>query len=262
MLKIFIFSTWMLTFSQMTLGQANQKIYTGALGDSMTAGLNADAPFDQRNRNWSDGLEINSHAVRLAKKFGVDVISKNVSVSGSTIESLASQTAKLLEDNYKPDYVTILIGANDICKGDLRVEELSSLGKNLLAESIQMLIRANENVKIIVGAIPKIDFLYQLLHEDATCQENWRAFNICYKLLQSTKFERERGIVRWIAYNKMQKEVSALYPKNVKFTSKISEEIFGLEDISRIDCFHPNMSGQGKIAEATWQEGWYPDLRN
>ena len=262
MLKVFIFSAWMLTFSQMSSGQANQKIYTGALGDSMTAGLNADAPFDQRHRNWSDGLEINSHAVRLAKKFGVEVISKNVSVSGSRIENLASQTAKLLEDNYKPDYVTILIGANNICDGDLRVEGLSSLGKNLLSESIQSLIRANENVKIIVGAIPKIDFLYELLHEDATCQENWRAFNVCDKLLRSTKFQREKGVVRWNAYNEMQKEVSAMYPKNVKFTSKISEEIFGVEDISRIDCFHPNMAGQGKIAETTWQEGWYPDLTN
>lgn len=262
MFKALIFSTWLLNFSQISFGQAIQKIYTGALGDSMTAGLNADAPFDQRDRNWSDGKEIDSHAVRLAKKFGVEVISKNVSVSGSRIDSLASQTAKLLDDNYKPDYVTILIGANNICDGDLKPDELSAIGKNQLSDSIQALIRANENIKVIIGAIPKINFLYELLHEDTTCQENWRTFNVCYNLLQSTKFEREKGIVRWNAYNEIQKEVAAMYPKNVKFTSRLSDEIFTVEDISRIDCFHPNMAGQKKMAEVTWQDGWFPDLRN
>ncbi len=262
MFKALILATWLLNFSQISFSQQIQRIYTGALGDSLTAGLNADAPFDQRSRNWSDGKEIDSHAVRLAKKFGVEVVSKNVSVSGSRIDSLASQTAKLLEDNYRPDYVTILIGANNICDGDLRPEELSAISKNLLLDSIQALIRANENVKIIIGAIPKINFLYELLHGDTTCQENWRSFSVCYNLLQSTKFEREKGVVRWTAYNKMQKEVAAMYPKNVKFTSRISGEIFTVEDISRIDCFHPNISGQRKLAEITWQEGWYPDLRN
>jgi len=258
--KPLFFIVLVLTFSQMSYGQNAQKIYTGALGDSISSGLNADAPFDQRRKNWSDGSESNSHAERLAKKFGAEVISKNVSVSGSRLADLARQTASLLDNNYKPDYVTLLIGANNICDGNLKAEELSALGRDVLSDSINALIGANKNVKIIIGAIPSINYLYELLHEDTTCQENWRSFNVCYNLLQSTKLEREKGIARWISYNDMQKEVSAMYPQNVKFASKISGKIFGVEDISRIDCFHPNTAGQRKISELTWQEGWFSDL--
>jgi len=255
MIKPLIMSLFL--FSKMSLAQDQQRIYMGALGDSLTAGLNADAPFDQRDKSWSDGSAIESHAVRLEKKFGVPVSTKNVSVSGSRIEHLAKQTEKLLSDNYKPDYVTLLIGANDICDGNLKTDELSNLGSLALRQSLDALIAANSNVKILIGAVPNINYLYSLLYQDQECQENWRSLNICERLLLSTKFEREKGVVRWAAYNEMQRIVSALYTKNVKFVADIRGEIFELKDISRVDCFHPSTEGQRKIAEVTWQEGWF-----
>ena len=74
-----------------------------ALGDSLTAGVGSDAV---------ESTFVYQKAMRLAKQFGrVDVV--NLGVPGATSEDLIAGQLKVVI-NEQPDYVTLLIGVNDI----------------------------------------------------------------------------------------------------------------------------------------------------
>jgi hypothetical protein len=240
-----------------SFGQGAPKFMMGVLGDSISAGFNAERPLYQRDKNWADGVNVESHANILRKRLGFDVSSKNVSVSGALISDITNQTNLLLQNNFRPDYVTILIGANDICLGNRKPDELAQYGHGVLRESIGRIILVNPRVKVLVSAVPNIEHLYQLMNADPLCEENWRALNVCEKILSSTKFEREKGIARWKSYNQMLNNLESIYPANVRLSSAVSGDGLTIKDVSRVDCFHPSVLGQTNISRLTWQEGWF-----
>lgn len=231
--------------------------YIGSLGDSISAGFNAGGPLDQRDKSWSAGTAIESHAVRIKKQLGANVVVKNASKSGARIEEIAAQTQKLVGDNFAPDYVTYLIGANDVCGGSKTPGELAALGKKTLEDSLSLLKAANPQVKVLVAAVPNLLYLNELLKSDALCVSRWKAFNICASFMAGNIQEQNKGIERWKAYNQMLTQFADDHPENVKFSAKAGERIFLSKDVSRIDCFHPSVEGQKTLSEMTWGEGWF-----
>lgn len=258
MIYLSSFVVWCsLVATNLSMAQNLQKLTMGALGDSISGGFNAERPFYQRDKNWADGINIESHANLLRKLGNLEVISKNVSVSGAVTSDITNQTNLLLQNGFRPDYVTILIGANDICLGSRKPDELALYSKGVLEDSIRKIIEVNPKVKILISAVPNLNHLYSLMNVDPVCVENWRSLNICEKLLLSTKFEREKGVYRWNAYNKMLSEFPSRYPANVKFSSILIGNDLTTIDVSRVDCFHPSVVGQAEISRLTWEEGWF-----
>ena len=258
MIYLSSFVVWCsLVATNLSMAQNLQKLTMGALGDSISGGFNAERPFYQRDKNWADGINIESHANLLRKLGNLEVISKNVSVSGAVTSDITNQTNLLLQNGFRPDYVTILIGANDICLGSRKPDELALYSRGVLEDSIRKIIEVNPKVKILISAVPNLNHLYSLMNVDPVCVENWRSLNICEKLLLSTKFEREKGVYRWNAYNKMLSEFPSRYPANVKFSSILIGNDLTTIDVSRVDCFHPSVVGQAEISRLTWEEGWF-----
>ncbi len=231
--------------------------YLGSLGDSISAGFNAGSPLDQRDKSWSAGTAIESHAVRIKNQLGSNVVVKNASKSGAKTQDIVAQTQRLVGDNFAPDYVTYLIGANDVCGGTKEPGELAALGKKTLEESLTLLKAANPRVKVLVAAVPNLLYLNELLKSDAQCASRWKAFNICASFMGGNIQEQNKGIERWTAYNQMLSQFADDHPENVKFSSKAGERIFLSKDVSRIDCFHPSIEGQKTLSETTWSEGWF-----
>jgi len=231
--------------------------YLGSLGDSITAGFNAGGPLDQRDKSWSAGSGIESHAMRIKNQLEVNVVVKNASKSGAKIEDIPLQTQKLVEDQYAPDYVTYLIGANDICGASKTAEELAALGKKTLQDSLDRLKSANPQVKLLIAAVPNLLYLNELLKSDAKCVSRWKAFNICESFMGGNPEEQNKGVERWTAYNRMLGQFADDHPENVKFSGKSGDRIFLSKDLSRIDCFHPSIEGQKTLSEVTWSEGWF-----
>ena len=231
----------------------------GSLGDSISAGFNATGPLDHRDLSWSAGQNINSHAVRLKAKLNMDINVKNSSVSGAKIGEIPSQVKKLLSNDYKPDYVTILIGANDICGGQKNAEELASFGKKIFEDTIDSLTAVNPNVKVTIAAVPSLLYLNELLKTDTKCAKRWKALKICSAFMGDDPVEKAKGQARWEAFNAMAKQVSLEHPEQVKFASSAGEKIFKSEHVSRIDCFHPSLEGQKILAEQTWSESWFTE---
>ena len=231
--------------------------YLGSLGDSITAGFNAAGPLDQRDKSWSAGLGIESHAVRIKNQLGINVVVKNASKSGAKTEDIVAQTQKLVADRFVPDYVTYLIGANDVCGGTKAPRELAAIGKKTLEDSLALLKTANPRVKLLVAAVPNLLYLNELLKSDAQCASRWKAFNICTSFMSGNMAEQNKGIERWTAYNQMLSEFADDHAENVKFSGRVGDRIFLSKDVSRIDCFHPSIEGQKTLSEATWADGWF-----
>src|SRR5687767_5925957 len=90
-------------------------LVVGAVGDSITTAFNARNPSDNPSYSWAtgDAAAFSSHAARLAGLYPTcDVVTANVAASGARARDLESQVARLALR--APDYVTLMVGANDL----------------------------------------------------------------------------------------------------------------------------------------------------
>ena len=232
----------------------------GALGDSMTRGFDSGAVLDQPEHSWSTGYDgiVRSHSARLTQMFG-DVISYNVAVSGAKSWALPYQTVALLA-RARPDYVTILIGANDLCAWP--DDDTTGRGKleNGVRRSVEMLVAANPAVKILVVPVPD---MLQLREVGAAngCQLRWNITRFCPRLLGRSVTTQDLGSFasRLSDANESLADVAAAFPANVRFAADVARSVFSFDDVSKIDCFHPSVTGQDYLAEVTWRAGWFGD---
>ena len=233
----------------------------GSIGDSITVAFDARFPLANQGINWSTGTLsaqlVNSHALRLQDLMPDQVVgTKNFAIAGSMSSDVVKQAARLAK--FHPDYVTVLIGANDVCSW--QVNHLTQLQKyeSDIQLILKTLIASNEAVKILVSAIPNMPLLREIGAANG-CQSRWTSLHICPALLGSRQTDAERAAFagRWEDANEVLARVSAAFPENVKFASSVSEPIFIFSHLSRLDCFHPNVTGQNLLSETTWEESWF-----
>lgn len=128
----------------------------GSLGDSITVACNAAAVGDNPALSWSTGTDkrVNSHLKRLAVQLKSDVQGVNLAITGAKVLDLRAQTNALI--NHKPDYVTIEIGANDLCAWT------SDYTANILQFGIELrsniakIVESSPDVRILLASIPDI----------------------------------------------------------------------------------------------------------
>lgn len=232
-----------------------------SIGDSITAAFDARRPLANREINWSTGTRntnlVFSHALRLREILPEQrVRTRNFAVSGSKAPDVVRQAKRLAK--YKPDYVTVLVGANDVCAWSDDHEMQLAKYESDIRTILSTLIASNDEVKILVSAIPNMPLLREIgVRND--CQRVWSTVNICPALLGAdrTEIQRANFATRWQDANHVLERVSQEFPSHVKFAASVADPVFSYKHVSRIDCFHPNTEGQDFLAELTWQEGWY-----
>ncbi len=232
----------------------------GALGDSITAGFNNYRFGDNRDLSWSAGLDqkglVDSHAKRLQQILGPNIEVHNEAFVGATSKEMERETTRLLR--YKPDYVTLLVGANDICNwtGNY-AEELANYQKQV-STTVNRLVDANPNIRIVMPSIPDLLRVYEVgkAHE---CQERWDAMGLCPGLFarDRTGLERQQFGERLQQMNSILATIASSYPANIHFKPELANYQFPWEFLSPIDCFHPSILGHNKIAELTFDPTWH-----
>ena len=234
---------------------------SGSIGDSITAAMDARLPFANRGLNWSTGtrnaIMVNSHALRLrAMMPDKSVGTKNMAISGSRAPDVVEQAEKMAE--LRPDYVTVLVGANDVCSWNENHRDQMSDYESNMRTIINTLVASNDQIKILVSAIPNMPLLRDIGAANG-CQSRWSLLNICPALLGADRTDADRAgfADRWEDANEILERVSADFPQHVRFAASISKPIFNFGHLSSLDCFHPNVSGQDFLSEMTWKDGWY-----
>ena len=239
--------------------ESDHQWYTVSMGDSITAGFNTRWPGDFNNvrYNWSTGISnrVKSHLHRLKKIISQDVKAINVAKSRATSYGLVEQLQGIKAPTI--DYLTLLIGANDVCAWTEEFAEDLRKFRDNVKHIIDEVIATNGEVRIVLPAIPNMYRIYDQGKD--TCGWRWNYFKACPSLLSSARSDWERLEFRdrLIAANETLTKLADKYEKNVKFVREVFDFEFSREHVSRLDCFHPSIAGQNELARITWENGWY-----
>lgn len=234
---------------------AEEPLVMGALGDSITAGFNAQRVGDNRELSWStgNGAAIVSHLKRLSQLRQTPVTGHNEAIAGAVANDLNRQVTRLLAKN--PDYVTLAIGANDVCGWPADYDGVREAFKVQLASQIDRVIAARPNVKIMLAPVPNVPNIWAVAKDKPSCQARWDLFGSCLELLGSNATDESRAsfVRKWESINAAIAEIARGRQTNVVHDPELAHVEFTWEDLSPTDCFHPSVRGQNLLAEKTWQ---------
>jgi lysophospholipase L1-like esterase len=260
--------SFLITLGAFSLQAYGKPYVMGALGDSVSTATNSTGWGDKLRSSWSTGTSFGdslgeSHFQKLQKIYGKsEVKAYNKAVSGSESSDLGNQIQGL--SPYNPDYVTILMGGNDLCHmpiSHLRAKNIAvvdQLEENM-AKGITTLVKQNQNIKILLVPIPDLIQVREL-GQAKGCQWIWDLFQVCKPILPSQRTPGERANFAAILKEANQRlvQLAGRFPENVRIDPSIGDMDFEPDHISSRDCFHPSGAGQAFLAEKTWSQGWFP----
>lgn len=263
------------------------------IGDSMMQGANSSTLGDQPQNSFAQGTSstVNSVFSRY-QALGLLVGGEQfVSIDGAQMvggtNSAVLQAGRICQQAVKPDRIVLLLGANDVCSR-ATVADLYTVDtfRTALEAALDALgapacgLPAGSWVHVL--SIPRVDGLRAAgLSKDAAgaawCLLVWSSFGICSIITQETDpaVLAEIG-ARIDAYNDgLATEVAAADASHgglagVHFTTdwvgtapdtSIGTYAFGPADVSDVDCFHPSVTAQRKLACIAW-ETWELGSRN
>jgi lysophospholipase L1-like esterase len=239
-----------------------------ALGNSITRGYNSGplAYQDNPTHSWSTGTNANvrSHYLRiLAANPAIAGKNFNDARSGAKMEDLANQVA--VANTQQVDYVTILIGGNDVCASSESAMTPVETFRGQFQAAMTDLAIGSPNSKIYVVSIPDVYRLWEILHTNPAARLVWRLFRICQSMLarpdstdQADVDRRARVRQRNIDYNQQLQEVCAIFSATCRYDGgAVFDTNFVASDVSTRDYFHPSAAGQTKLARVSWKAGYW-----
>jgi lysophospholipase L1-like esterase len=234
-----------------------------AAGDSITRAFNIDWCCwlaDSPEHSWSTGDAglVNSHYQRLlALNPAIAGHNYNVARSGATMSELAGQLSNAAA--LKVEYVTILIGTNDLCTATADTMTPTAAFTDQFNQALADFTTADPGAKIFVASLPDLYQLWSLWHDDAWVSFIWDSFGVCQSMLASTNSEadRQRVVARELEYNSALATTCARYAPCRWDGGAVYGFKFPATDASDVDHFHPNFDGQRDLAEVSWRAGYW-----
>ena len=236
-----------------------------AIGDSMTQAADVCCWYgDHPAQSWSTGGgafdAISSHYERiLALKPSVYGHNYNDSVSGAKMRDAQTQAQAAVTQRAR--YVTILMGANDLCTGSVTTMTAPETFRAQFSAAMETLASGlPQGAHVFVSSIPNVYLLYQLFKDNATAQFIWSLAGICQSLLSpsNTDADRQAVVERELQLNAILGEVCGLYSFCLFDNNATYHYPFTSAHVSKLDYFHPSLAGQATLAQLTWQNSWWP----
>jgi len=155
-----------------------------ALGDSVTVAFSSCiAPSPCPRNSWStgDGTKVNSHYRRLLDgNPGLRGNGHNFAAPRARADALAGQAEQAAK--LSPGYVTVLIGANDACHGQIGDMTPVDTFRLQIDQGLAVIKRAAPQARVLVVSIPDIRRLWDIGHNSRPAVKAW-SFGICPALL-------------------------------------------------------------------------------
>lgn len=234
-----------------------------AIGDSITRGTNAVGWFgDHPSYSWSTGFNpldgLHSHYERLlGRDRGIWGDELNVAASGARMSDAPGQAAEVVARG--ADYVTILMGANDLCAPSIdRMTAVEDFRADFEA-TMDVLTEGLPDARILIASIPNILRLRLLFSDDPFARFVWRASRACGSALAegNTPLDRLEVLRRSIAFNLTLADVCSRYA-DCRFDGyAVFNHPFTRDEVSHLDFFHPSLDGQNALASLTWTHSWW-----
>lgn len=233
-----------------------------SLGDSITAGLGACLAYVACARNsWSTGNNpaIQSHYRRILEKNDrIEGNADNLASPGAEADALETQARRAVD--LKPDYVTILIGANDACAG--RVQDMTPVDtfREQIDAGLARLKKGLPKARVLVVSIPDLHRLWQVGREEPKAVEIWSGGRICPSMLaaptstaKADQKRRDQVRDRIDNYNTQLRQACREYGDRCRWDGGAAHRVrFDLEQLNKFDYFHPNAEGQKRLSEVVY----------
>jgi lysophospholipase L1-like esterase len=233
-----------------------------SLGDSITRAYNTGSfPFtDAIANSWSTGTSttVNSHYRRiLAANSLISGKNSNDAKTGAVMNDLNGQATTAASQGV--EYVTILMGANDVCKSSESAMTPVGTFHDQFQAAMNTLSSKLPDARIFVASIPNVYNLWSLLHTDPTAVTVWKLYGICQSMLanptstaQTDVDRRARVQQRNVDFNTQLQQVCALYIHCHFDNNAVYNTVFATTDVSTRDYFHPSIAGQTKLANVSY----------
>ncbi|HVF73642.1 MAG TPA: SGNH/GDSL hydrolase family protein [Acidimicrobiales bacterium] len=237
-----------------------------SLGDSITRGFNANGWFvDHPSRSFStgDNSTVNSHYLRIkSKNSAITGKNFNYATSGAEMIDLNAQVQNAV--NAGVQYVTIELGANDVCASTEAGMTPVATYRSQLDQALATLKAGLPNAAVAVISIPSVYRLWDIGKNSSSARSAWSGYNICQSMLanpqstaQADVDRRNRVRQRNIDFNTQLEQACTAYGANCDFDGNaVFNYPFALSHMSSWDYFHPNTSGQAVLAQQSYANGF------
>jgi hypothetical protein len=234
-----------------------------AIGDSMTRAADVCCWYgDHPGQSWSTGYTsydgIASHYERIkAVRPAITGHAYNDAVSGANMADAPGQASQAAGQH--PQYVTIEMGANDLCTSSPDSMTSTSSFEGDFRSALATLMGQDPQPYVFVASIPDIYRLWQVLHTNSLARWVWATAHICQSMLGATRTEaeRQRVVDREAAFNAILAKVCAEYARCLWDGGAVYDYKFSASQVSTLDFFHPGLSGQAALARVTWGASWW-----
>jgi lysophospholipase L1-like esterase len=231
-------------------------------GNSITRAYNTGpiAFLDWPSNSWSTGSSstVNSHYRRiLAANPAISGRNYNGAVTGADMGDLNGQVTQAVAQSV--DYVTILMGANDVCASSEAAMTPVATYRAQFQTAMQTLTSGLPDARVFVVSIPDVYRLWEIYRTSFTARFVWTIAGICQSMLanpgstaSADVARRARVRQRNIDYNTQLAEVCSLY-LHCRFDGNAAFNTdFVRSDVSSRDYFHPSVAGQTKLGAVSW----------
>jgi lysophospholipase L1-like esterase len=248
-------------------------------GDSITRGYDAtwwgcflrDCP----QYSWSTGTSttVNSHYSRiLAANPGISGHAYNDARTGAKMVDLDGQLNPATPTHAAVDYVTVLMGANDVCTSDTAHMTPSGAGeigspnytpgtvRQQLNTALSRYFAANGGAHLYLSSLPNVVGLYNALQTNSSALSTWKSFNICQSALPPGGTDASRALVlqREQEDNRVLAEQCSVFAANCLYDGGAGfGATYSASCISTVDYFHPSPKGQAFISQLTWAKSYW-----
>ncbi|WP_431936787.1 GDSL-type esterase/lipase family protein [Micromonospora sp. RP3T] len=238
-----------------------------ALGDSVTTGFGSCLVLVSCDRNsWSSGDSLRVESVyRRLRADAPALRAYNRAEPGARAAGLADQARSAVRD--KADLVTVLIGANDVCRAGVDAMTPVDTFRNQVDAALTVVRKGRPKARVLVVSIPDLYRLWQLGHTESRAVRAWSR-GVCPALLAdatstapAATARRAKVKARIEAYDDELRAACRAYGSRCRWDGgAVHRHRFGLDQVNALDWFHPNAAGQGRLAEVAWNaSGWARD---
>jgi lysophospholipase L1-like esterase len=232
-----------------------------AVGDSITTATDVgwccvDPHGANPQYSWSTGTDpaVLSHYQRLLMSRGrPPSAALNAAVPGADSFDLAAQLGQAAA--FGADYVTVLIGGNDICWNPTPLDTF----RGNVQVAFAQYFAAAPDARVFVSSIPNIYRLWSTLRTNPLAQLTWNAFNICPEMLSLSATEEQRLQLLELekSFNDVLASTCAQYAGCRWDAYATFNHPFQTSDVSTVDYFHPSIKGQNTLANITWAASYW-----
>jgi lysophospholipase L1-like esterase len=234
-----------------------------ATGDSITRAFDVNWFYvgrDAPEYSWSTGTNsaVNSHYQRL---LAVDPKlagnAYNDARSGARMSDLGRQLAAAASQ--RADYVTILMGANDLCTSSASTMTLTATFETQFRTALGDFVAARPNARVFVSSIPDIYQLWSILHTNPLAVTTWSLFDICQSMLNASNTEQQRQqvVTQEKADNDTLARVCQAFRQCRWDNYAVYNTKFSTAEVSTVDYFHPSVTGEKTLAAVTWTASYF-----